>query len=278
MIDSARKANAKKTAYGKYTLPRDWLAGLFALVLLLFTYDAMKATDGPLVFASALLLGAALYRRAWKIVPCALLFVYMFTTARYYPHWVWKIPAASFFVPLALGALTCLPFATLRSGFRWLRMGRLDQVTGFLVILTSLVSALALILWALWTDYLGVAMHMLAPLKEAPRWFSLLVLVPGFALVNAAAEEAVYRGVILDALEETFGARSGLVLGLQASAFAAAHYQTGFPNGNIGYLMTFIYALMLGWLRRRTDGMLAPYVAHVTADAVIGFTLVLLAS
>ncbi|MGZ3656656.1 MAG: CPBP family glutamic-type intramembrane protease [Bdellovibrionota bacterium] len=256
---------------------RDWLAWLFAFVVFLCTYDAVSGTDKPLLLFSVALLCAAAWKRDTRLLPCAFLLFYMYALARYYPPWVWLVPTAGFFAPLVLTFLSCMPFRALRSGFAWFRRGRLDRITWFLLILTSLLSALALILWALWTNYLGVATQMIAPLKAAPRWFSLLVLVPGFALANAAAEEAVYRGVIQYALEKVFAQRAWLALALQASAFAAAHFIAGFPNGKIGYLMTFVYALLLGWLRRRTNGMLAPYIAHVVADTVIGVTLVLLA-
>jgi membrane protease YdiL (CAAX protease family) len=253
------------------------IPALLVCVTALFTYDALRAIDGPVIVSSLLLLAAVLYRRAWAFCPCALLLFFMYVASRYYPQWVWRVPTAGFVVPLLLTALSCAPFTQLRAPFVWLRKGNLDQVTWFLVVLTSLISALALILWALWTDYLGVATQMMAPLRDAPRWFSFFVVVPGFALANAAAEELVYRGVLQHAFETAFPTRPLLTLALQASAFAAAHFQAGFPNGWLGYLMTFAYALMLGYLRWRTRGMLAPWAAHVAADAVIGVTLVLLA-
>jgi membrane protease YdiL (CAAX protease family) len=250
---------------------------LLGFVTALFTYDALRAIDGPVIVGSLVFFAAVLYRRSWAMAPCALLFFFMYVASRYYPQWVWHVPIAGFLVPLTLTALCCLPSSRLRARFNWLRKGNLDQVTWFLVVITSLVSALALILWALWTDYLGVATQMMAPLRETPRWFSYMVIVPGFALANAAAEELVYRGILQDALEQCFPTRAWLVLALQASAFAAAHFQAGFPNGLMGYAMTFVYALMLGFLRQRTRGMLAPWAAHVAADAVIGISLVLLA-
>ena len=63
------------------------------------------------------------------------------------------------------------------------------------------------------------------------------------------------------------------VVTLQASAFAAAHVLLGFPNGRLGYLMVFVYGTMLGYLRVRSKGMLAPYLTHVLADLTIGYFL-----
>jgi membrane protease YdiL (CAAX protease family) len=254
-----------------------WRLGwaLLALLLLL-SVEIFLGGSGLIRWMSIFLLVAALYRREWDMVPCAFLLFYLFIGGLYLPNALLRLPAANFLAPFALTAITCLPFPPLRPAFRWFRKGSLDQVTNLLVVLTSLISALALILWALWTDYLGLGTAMLGSVKSVPRWFLLLIGIPGFALMNAFAEEVVYRGMLLDALLKRFPGRVMLVIVVQASAFAAAHYIAGFPNGKIGYLMTFTYASMLGYLRIRTEGMLAPYVAHVAADAVIGFTLLAL--
>ena len=92
--------------------------------------------------------------------------------------------------------------------------------------------------------------------------------------MNAFAEEVVYRGVMQEALSRVFKQKS-IVLVLQASTFAAIHFAVGFPNGFLGYLMVFVYGFVLGYLRVRTNGMLAPYLAHVIADLAIGYFLCL---
>ncbi|HYX72145.1 MAG TPA: CPBP family glutamic-type intramembrane protease, partial [Nitrososphaera sp.] len=56
---------------------------------------------------------------------------------------------------------------------------------------------------------------------------------------------------------------------IQAGSFAAFHYLAGFPNGVFGLAMVFVYGFMLGVLRRRSRGLLAPWIAHVLADIVI---------
>jgi membrane protease YdiL (CAAX protease family) len=56
---------------------------------------------------------------------------------------------------------------------------------------------------------------------------------------------------------------------LQAASFALLHFVSGFPGGCWGLAMTFVYGLMLGTIRRRAQGMLAPWLAHVCADLTI---------
>lgn len=229
-------------------------------------------------WSAVLFLALVVARREWDLFPVSLLLLLLFQGNHWLPGWIVELPTAAFLIPFSVTALVCFPFPRLRETFGWMRKGEPDQVSWLLIVLTSLVSAVALILWALWTNYLGIASSMLSTFRQVPFWFLLFVGIPGFALLNAFAEEVVYRGVLQEALGRRFENGMPLLLAAQASAFAAAHFAVGFPNGKVGYLMTFVYALMLGYLRERTRGMLAPYLTHVAADFVIGLTLLLLAA
>lgn len=254
------------------------LGWAFLAFLLLVSGGILLEAYSAVRWGAGLFLAAVLFRREWDLLPAAILLFLLFQGNDWLPEKVMTLPTAPFLIPFLLTVLFCLPFPWFRNSFAWMRKGEPDQVTWLLTGLTSLLSALALILWALWTDYLGIASQMLSTFKQVPFWFMMLVAIPGFALLNAFAEEVVYRGVLQHALARRFENGLLLVLGAQASAFAAAHYAAGFPNGKLGYLMTFFYALVLGYLRERSNGMLAPYVAHVAADFVIGLTLLLLSA
>jgi membrane protease YdiL (CAAX protease family) len=96
-----------------------------------------------------------------------------------------------------------------------------------------------------------------------------------FAMLNAAVEEAAYRGVFLHALDRSLG--SGfLPLLLQALAFGAIHIR-GFPRGWIGVGLACIFGLLMGVIRRRAGGMFAPWIAHVFTDVVIAGIVLFLA-
>lgn len=88
----------------------------------------------------------------------------------------------------------------------------------------------------------------------------------GFALLNATLEELVFRGVLQPSLEPSFGVVGAIVV--QAVSFGVEHAH-GIPRGPVGVLLAGTWAVMLGVLRRRTGGLLAPVVAHVVADATI---------
>ena len=81
-------------------------------------------------------------------------------------------------------------------------------------------------------------------------------------------EEAVYRGIVQDALEGVVGSGAAS-LTLQAAAFATMHFQAGFPRGIAGVGLAFLYGLVLGVLHRRSGGLAVPVVTHTINDLVI---------
>ncbi len=94
-----------------------------------------------------------------------------------------------------------------------------------------------------------------------------------FAVTNATLEEAIWRGL----LQEDLGALlpAGVVLAVQAASFGLAHAH-GVPRGVAGVLLAGGWGLLLGLLRRRAGGLLAPILAHVVADATIATWVLLL--
>lgn len=179
-----------------------------------------------------------------------------------------------FLGPLVAYGAWILVFPSLRRSAIWFRLGRLKGRDFPAVIAVSVVSAIALVVWILAADPdLGDLKGMIPDLSI---WLLPLVGL-GFALLNAAMEEAVFRGILMDALDRTVG-RNLLSNVVQAAVFGAAHYHAGFPRGAWGFAMVFVYGIMLGAIRRRCNGLLAPWVAHVAADLVIFVIMVVVAS
>jgi len=159
----------------------------------------------------------------------------------------------------------------LRGAATWFRRGSLDWSVAALGAGVVVISAVALLVWY------GMTRPDLADLVQTfvPDW-SLWLLLPGallLALINAATEEAAYRGVVLAALDAAVGPGPVAVL-LQAVAFGSLHLHGGFPRGTVGAALVFLYGLALGALRHKTGGLLAPWTVHVLTDLVI-FSMVL---
>ena len=183
--------------------------------------------------------------------------------------------------PAVTTVLVCLlPLAVLLAGNRgrrlrpaapWLRIGqRPAPLILVLAVGTVVAAGAALALWAVVVA--PAAPPYLAQLKQYPVWLAVPGVV-GFALVNPIWEEALFRGVVLEDLTAIWGAGPAVVV--QAVLFGAAHW-AGFPSGWVGMLMAATWGLVLGILRLRTRGILAPYLVHVTANAVIGTLAVIL--
>jgi uncharacterized protein len=88
-----------------------------------------------------------------------------------------------------------------------------------------------------------------------------------FSIVNAAVEEGAYRGVIMAALDKSIGSGVASML-LQAAAFGILHIN-GFPRGWIGVGLASVFGVLMALIRRRSQGMIAPWAAHVCTDIVI---------
>jgi CAAX protease family protein len=172
-------------------------------------------------------------------------------------------------VPVALWAIIVARMPMLRGRPSWLQRGHFDRVTVGLVVLAAASSGIALIAW----------FKLLHPrvedeLLQLPPVGGALLLAGGlgFALVNAALEECVWRGILQDSLESA-GVGAPVAIGAQALSFGIMHVG-GFPRGLMGVAMATVYGAFLGLVRERSRGLLAPFVAHVIADLVI-FSLIL---
>lgn len=176
-----------------------------------------------------------------------------------------------FGLAFAIYAIIAFRVPWFREATRWLTVGRLDGRIVALGAAFAAVSGATLLMWYV------TARPDLADLVRTfiPDW-PLWLLVPAalvFSVVNAAVEEAAYRGVVLGALDKA-GVTASAALVLQAVAFAALHFRAGFPRGLVGVGLTFVYGLVLGALRRRAGGLIAPFITHVLTDLVIA-TIVL---
>lgn len=182
---------------------------------------------------------------------------FVFPALRIYP--------LTLLVPLVIYGLIAAAVPSLRRSVLWLHSGRFDPDVLILVLVTIVLSGAALIGWY----YLvkpDINFH-LAQMPKLSFWMLPLAAI-GFAMLNAAMEEFAFRGIIMQSLDSALGAGNLSVL-IQATSFGLFHYAAGFPNGGWGLAMVTIYGFMLGMLRRRSQGLLACWTAHVLADVVI---------
>jgi membrane protease YdiL (CAAX protease family) len=234
------------------------VVGVLSLAMLL-----PAATGKWAAAALTVLLALAVGCRAIYAVHVALLalvWILLVGLVPFFQLWPFSILA-----PLTAYGVAVALTPQLRRSIGWLHMGRSGRDVRILVIVTVCVSTAALVAWTVLAKP-DLQSH-LALIPALPLW-TYPVFALGFAALNAAMEEAVFRGVMMEALDSALGA-GYLSVGTQAASFAALHYLAGFPSGPIGFAMVFVYGVMLGVVRRHSGGLLAPWVAHVAADIAI---------
>ena len=149
----------------------------------------------------------------------------------------------------------------------WFRVGRLDVAAWLLCGVTGVVSIAGLLVWqhvfngTLPADYIQAA-------RSVPVGVAALGGL-GFLIINGVVEDMIFFGVLYTA---TIGNLGRAAIPLAALAFGIAHFN-GVPNGIVGVVMAGCWGLILAYLRHRTGGMLATYLAHLVADTTIVVTL-----
>jgi membrane protease YdiL (CAAX protease family) len=194
------------------------------------------------------------------IVPLGLFCVICMTLASF------GLPSQIWFA-LGLGAyLTiCKSVQWLHGTLAWLKAGAFTYDVVLLTIASALLATIFLIVW-----FLSVQPNITGLINTyVPKWNIALLILGGlmFSIVNAAVEEGAYRGVIMAALDKSIGSGVAPVL-LQAAAFGTLHIN-GFPRGWIGVGLASVFGLLMALIRKRSQGMLAPWAAHVCTDIVI---------
>jgi membrane protease YdiL (CAAX protease family) len=130
----------------------------------------------------------------------------------------------SLIIPLIVYAGVVILSPPLRRGAGWIRAGQFDRTLRALMLVTVFVSATGLLVWfILWKPDLT---HFLSSI---PSWNPALLVFEGigFALLNAAMEASIFRGVLMQALDERLGPGMPSVI-LQAVAFGLLHIE-GIP-------------------------------------------------
>ena len=234
-------------------------AALLAGAVLLALSHSETAVAALLVLAVLMLL--ALRSGSGAAVDAMTMTILLYLAVAFDVFGLWPLPGAA-----AVLAAWWLARRTPRGALwrSWLRRGRVTAELPWLLVLTVLVTAAALLIWQRLLDGRLPQAYVDAAAGR-PLWL-LMTACAGFLLLNAAVEEAIFRGVLQTALERVSGPVVAIIV--QAVAFGVLHV-VGVPTGILGAVLAGGWGLLLGLMRWRTQGLLAPYVAHVAADATI---------
>jgi membrane protease YdiL (CAAX protease family) len=176
-----------------------------------------------------------------------------------------------FILPLVVYFSAYLGSKKFRLVDRWLAWGRLTRETLIWMVATIVVSSGALLTWVFLCH---PRLDDLARMIPAVRPWQLVVVGIVFSTLNATWEEFILKGLAWSSLQSVF--QSAYTVNVaQAALFGVAHFQ-GFPRGWVGVLMAAVYGLVLGIIRKKSQGLLAPIITHVFADGTIFVVLYLI--
>ncbi|HYX71125.1 MAG TPA: hypothetical protein VE732_00015, partial [Nitrososphaera sp.] len=118
------------------------------------------------------------------------------------------VPALGFWpqillLPIIIYALVVAAIPNLRRSILWLRAGHPTSDIIILILTAMVLSSSALVGWYLLFRP-NISSH-LAMIPKMPMWLLPLACL-GFAMVNAAMEEIVFRGIMMQALDSALGA------------------------------------------------------------------------
>jgi hypothetical protein len=255
------------------------IAGLFKpLVCVLFTILSLIPPDWVIAGYSALspqylgftlvffTLLTALFililRFAKEFVPAAVFFLIL-SAGMFIPPQYKFFVVVNFYsiVPYLILVLTV---PALRPGKEWIKAGKIDKVTALLLVLTVVIASGALVLWTTLAKPDMKGFLSLVPLNSPLKVIGIML---AFSVFNAIGEEFIFRGVLQDGLNQVIASRPAVIT-IQALLFGVWHFH-GFPGGVSGMALVWVWGFMLGWIRDRSDGMLAPLLAHFFADLTI---------
>jgi len=247
---------------------RVWDASALGIVILFGIFPLLSRDTLIVVDAAIVVLSVVSWRMGSAVaVPLGVFCTVCITLALLrLPSQLWLA------LGLAAYAVVGLRVGRFRGELSWLRVGTFSREVVALTLATVLLAAVALVMWfqTVRPDISDI-IEMFVPKWDLP-WLILGGLL--FSMVNAAVEEGAYRGVIMQALDRSIGINAISILG-QAAAFGILHIH-GFPRGWVGVALASVFGLAMGLIRRRSNGMLTPWIAHVCADIVIVAIVVLL--
>lgn len=171
---------------------------------------------------------------------------------------------AAFKVPLVVYLSIIFLSDKIKNEIDWLRFGRINKITIYLMIPTVITSSSALILWVYILKPDLTDLKSMVPSGSIP-----LIIITGlvFSFFNSIWEEIILKGILWNGLEKIMS--NVLIINLSQSVLFGIMHLNGFPRGITGALLAGIYGLLIGFIRKNSGGLMAPVITHFFADATI---------
>jgi len=153
---------------------------------------------------------------------------------------------------------------------KWLTLGILNKPVIIMMSVVIVLTSASLLLWYFLAD------PDITDLKNSfPKSGLFMLIIYGilFSVFNSIWEEFIIKGILWDGLEQLH--LHFIILNIiQAVLFGVLHIN-GFPRGLTGAILAAVYGFLIGIIRKKSKGLLAPCITHTCADSTIFVILAL---
>ena len=174
-----------------------------------------------------------------------------------------------FLIPTLVFTLMIVFVPQVKQTINWWRIDKLTEPLIWQMIIAWALGSIGMFLYLS-----SVEPHQLERFLDmlpSGSWLTIAFGGIAFALLNAAVEEYIIRGMIWNGLEMIIHNPYILIL-TQAIIFGLSHY-FGLPGGVSGVLMVFTWSLFLGYVRWKSEGLLTVIALHFGANLAQFFML-----
>lgn len=162
-----------------------------------------------------------------------------------------------YFLPVVFFTLIIATRPQVKQTIDWWRKDQFSPKTRWLMLLAILTaSAIMFVYLKLNTASIDRFLDML---PEGGLGF-IVSMGLLYAALNGIVEEYIFRGMIWNGLGKIF-THHRVIIGVQAAIFGLSHYW-GLPGGWSGVLLTFFFAIFLGYIRHKTQGLWGCIIVH----------------
>jgi uncharacterized protein len=198
----------------------------------------------------------------WRVWHGAVLLALVYAGTVSFRMWPWPL-----LVPLLVYAAMLALWPRWRATCAWARLGAISRGPVAVAVIAAMVAVIALVEFHTHARPDVSSVRARLDLDRLPH---PIVWAVFFSVLNAAMEEAVFRGALFDALTVRLGVIAAVLI--SSAAFGAAHV-AGYPPGAVGAVLAGLFGAVLASLRIWTGGLLLPTAVHICADATISWVV-----
>lgn len=234
---------------------------LCVICLIVFSYEeiAKKRWFGSAFFLLASLLSYKMQSEYWMDVTPLLFF---FAISRFI---FYSLPATKIW-PLNLGLASALLYVLIKFWHIPLPVGfsffDLDLFSLAFLVFAILFSTVGLVVYFKFREF-DLSLIPIPPIQK--KYVTSMIIVG--SIVNSFREEIAFRWLLLLPLAAFTDPLTAIII--QGGIFGAMHFHEGFTNRWLGFLMTTLFGLGMGYATIKTGSIGLAVTVHAVVDMIL---------